>query len=131
MSNIGAARKVNGHLLNSLVFEKRDKKISDPHEVKQVCKESRVAQNLLIRWSKEPRVVLGILSFDCLLTLGSYFSLMLFFEKFFAVYAEYQGWTTKKNTLALFLMYSVKKLHGHHLFMSLDFLSKEGMKAIL
>jgi len=41
--------------------------------------------------------------------LGSYFSLIFFFEKFFAVYAEYQSWTTKNNTSALFLVYSVKR----------------------
>lgn len=34
---------------------------------------------------------------------------LLFFEKFFAVYAEYKSWTTRKNTLALLLVYSVKR----------------------
>lgn len=33
--------------------------------MKQVCKESRVAQNLLTRWSWEPRAVLKTLLFDC------------------------------------------------------------------
>lgn len=53
------------------------------------------------------------LPFNYSLVLRSYFSLMLLFAKFIAVYAVYQKWTTKKKYVSAVLL---KEPHGHLLF---------------